>query len=438
MLAEPSGEADARPDRITLVPIEHVVPEESAIADYAAPDVGLSDQFELLPPVAGRLPPSGIDAFSHGMIEGTPSLLSVDEDQPTFLPQAEPFDVSVFAGTTDVIAGESLSCDSCGDVFADGTLGCGCGATSAISNDWTPWQVFHAIRPRLNFSFLDVGKRFRESRTHDRGIGYERVMFAPNVLDTAIGTPHFGIRYQIDSGLQTPDRAEYYWAANPVGPGGDARVNTRDLTFRLALGNEKAMAFTQYTLRSLDPENAGNTTGMGDMVIGAQALMVDGKRTKVASIFRTYLATGPAQRGLGTGHTSLEPGVLLRHCTSPETYWFGELKYWIPIGGIQGHQGDVLSTGIGASSIAAESDVFAFIPTLEMRTLTFLFGQESVGPGTRRIDGDTAVELYPGARFVLGPRRDGGLLEFGFSPGVTIADSGWFDTRIVFDIRLVH
>ncbi|MEM9645680.1 MAG: hypothetical protein AAF989_11875, partial [Planctomycetota bacterium] len=71
-------------------------------------------------------------------------------------------------------------------------------------------------------------------------------------------------------------------------------------------------------------------------------------------------------------------------------------------------------------------------------TLSFLYGSETRNGATRRIDGNTAVELYPGARFVLGPKRDAGLLEFGFSPGVTIADDDWFDTRIVFDLRLVR
>jgi len=308
-----------------------------------------------------------------------------------------------------------------------------------LASHWTPWAAFHQRLPPVNWSALDVGRRFRERRTRDRGIGYERVMFAPSVLDTAIDTPHFGIRYQIDSGLNVADRSEYYWATDPVGPGGDGRVNTQDVKFRLALGNEKAMAMTEYTMRSLDPRSAENTTGFGDMMIGARALLVDGKRTKLSTIFRTHLATGPSERGLGTGHTSLEPGLLGRYCHSPETYLFGELKYWIPIGGTPDHAGDVLITGLGISTIAAESDVFAFLPTLEMRTLSFLFGSETTPGGlNRRVDGVTAVEIYPGARFVLGPKGDTGLWEFGVAAGITVADDDWFDTRVVLDLRFAH
>lgn len=265
-------------------------------------------------------------------------------------------------------------------------------------------------------------------------------MYAPTVLDTAITVPHYGIRYQIDSGLNRPDRAEYFWASDSAGPGHDPNVNVQDVHFRLALGNERVMAITEYTMRSLDPELAGNTTGMGDIVIGAQGLVVDGKRTKVATIFRTHIAKGNTSRGLGTGNTAIEPGILIRHCRSPETYWFGELKYWVPLKGNADTSGEVLTTGLGVSTIAAESDVFAFIPTLEVRLLSFLSGGETIAnPSTiGRVDGKTAVEIYPGARFVLGPESDIGLWELGFAGGVTAGDGNWFDSRFVIDLRLSH
>ncbi|QDT03976.1 hypothetical protein K227x_23620 [Rubripirellula lacrimiformis] len=339
-----------------------------------------------------------------------------------------PFPGSVDAATSTGPCG----CDQ--GLACDGT--CGCQSTSpGVSCQWTPWQNFRGPSLPIDFERFMIGANFRKQRTHDRGIGYERVMFAPNVLDTAIQVPHFGVRLKLDDGLQTPDRAEYYWG-QPAGP--ETGLNAQDLSVRLAVGNEKAMVLTQYTMRSLDPEINDNTTGFGDMVIGAQALLVDGKRTKVATVFRTYLATGPVKRGLGTGHTSLEYGLLGRHCLRPETYAFAELKYWMPLKGTEGIAGDVLSTGWGISTIAAESDVFAFLPTLEIKTLSFLFGgQNATSPTTfQRVDGETAIEVYPGARFVLGPKSDLGLWEFGVATGFTIADEQWFDTRFVFDARL--
>lgn len=256
-------------------------------------------------------------------------------------------------------------------------------------------------------------------------------MFAPMILDTAIGTAHAGLRFQADYGLATPDRAQYYWGKDSAS---ETNVDAQDLVFRMELGNEHAMALTQYTLRTLNPDHAPNTTGFGDMVVGAKVTMLNGRRLKVASIFRTYLATGSSGRGLGTGHTSLEPGVLTRYCLSPRTFLFGELKYWVPIGGTTDVKGDVLTTGLAISTIWHESDVFALMPTMEFRTLSFVSGG-STRPGYTDVDGDTALEIYPGARMVFGPEGDLGLWEFGCAAGFTVGDDQWFDTRMMFDLR---
>ena len=324
-------------------------------------------------------------------------------------------------------------CDACGGTL-DGACACSNPRLGSVSNRWTPYgRLSHAIRS------LSL-KRFRAStgtQSHfDRGIGYERVMYAPQVIDPAVVTPQVGFRYKIDSGLRLPDRAEYYWASPTLGPGVETSVNAQDVELQLYAGNEKLMALTQMTLRSLDPDLAGNTTGMGDMVVGAQAMVLDGKRLKLSSIMRSYLATGPVARGLGRGSASLEYGLLSRYCYSPETYWFGEFKYWTPLSGVSGIMGDVMTAGVGWSTIAMESDVFAVLPTFEMRTLSFLYGgQTGLDGATSRIDGKTAIEFYPGARFVLGPQTDLGLCELGVAAGITAADGDWFDSRWVISLR---
>ena len=316
---------------------------------------------------------------------------------------------------------------------------CGPDSSPPLASHWTPFAGLHSRIGAIDLSRFHIGERFRVQRTRDRGIGYERVMYAPSVLDTAIQVPHVGFRLQLDRGLEVPDRAEYFWGSGSESSA-ETDVNAQDLSVRLAVGNEKLMALTQYTLRSIDPGVKANTTGMGDMVVGAQAMLVEGKQATLATILRTFIATGSSSKGLGTGHTSLEYGLLGRKCLSPETYLFGEAKYWMPIAGTSGVAGDVLSTGWGISTIASESDVFAFLPTLELRTLSFLFGGQTP-PGTlttQRIDGETAVELYPGARFVFDRQSDLGLIEFGFAGGVTFADDEWFDSRLVLDLRFSH
>lgn len=277
----------------------------------------------------------------------------------------------------------------------------------------------------------------------DQGIGHERIMFAPMVVSPAIAANGIGFSFHFDQGLNVPDRAEFFWSSSRSGSSSDPSVDVIDTQVQLVVGSPKLTGITRYTLRSLDPTTAANTTGMGDMMVGVQSLLLDGKRLKVSSLLQTHLATGSTSRGLGVGHTSLEPGILWRYCASPSLYWFGEASYHVPIGGDPQFDGNVLTTGIAVSKIAWENDRFAALPTLEMRTLTFTSGAESIpgaGAGTdpRRVDGTTAVEFFPGIRMVLGPQLDWGLCEIGVSAGTVFADDDWFDSRIRLNVRFVR
>jgi hypothetical protein len=273
----------------------------------------------------------------------------------------------------------------------------------------------------------------------DLGIGHERVMFAPHVVETAVGTSNTSLLMRADRGLSTPDRLEMIWATPSRGPTPESRVDILDTIFRMELGNEKLLVMTDYTLRSLNPDRNDNTTGFGDMTLGVKTTVHDGQSTKVASVFRTYLKTGPSDRGLGTGHVSLEPGFLLRHQWNEHTYFHGEAKYWLPIAGTPGVAGDVLKLGAALSTVWKETDTVALLPTLEFSSYTFLAGSATRPDGIRRrVNGEFAGELYPGLRCVHGPGNEMGLLEYGVATGFVFADEGWFDTRLVFDIRLAR
>ena len=113
----------------------------------------------------------------------------------------------------------------------------------------------------------------------------------------------------------------------------------------------------------------------------------------------------------------------------------GELKYRLPIAGSPSFAGDVLTTGLGLSTVWRDTDQFAIIPTLELQSHTFLFGGQTRSNGLeRRIDGVTAIDIFPGMRFSMG-KSSLGTWEAGLAGGVTCADRDWFDSRIVLDIR---
>ncbi len=383
-------------------------------------------------------PPAGIAPSFRGQFDGVPQVPT------TALWELEPAD-SRCAPTSMVAltAGQFIPAPAVGptSLDADGTL---------LSNGTlAAWQVpspligssLETPAPRIPVEPWSgrIATLLSRRMGCDLGIGHERVMFAPHVVETAVGTANTSVLIRADRGLATPDRLETIWAAPSRGPGPESRVDILDTVFRMDLGNEKAMVMTEYTMRSLNPERNDNTTGFGDMVVGAKGTLFDGQNTKIASVFRTYLKTGPSDRGLGTGHVSLEPGFLLRHQLTQHTYFHGEAKYWLPIAGTPAVAGDVLKLGAALSTVWKETDSWAILPTLEFSSYTFLAGSTTQSNGIRRrVNGEFAGELYPGLRWVRAPGYELGLLEYGLASGFIFADDGWFDSRLVFDIRFAR
>ena len=161
----------------------------------------------------------------------------------------------------------------------------------------------------------------------DIGIGQERVALAGFEIDSSQPFNHVRVRYDAVYGLPFPDRAEWFWAKSGKGPdsAGDV-VNYQDFRVYSEVGSRMLSAIVEYPLRSLDPEINDNTTGFGDMVVGNKAVIVDGRYWQITQVFRTYINTGAHQKGLGTGHISLEPGVLARYKWTDRTYLHGEFK----------------------------------------------------------------------------------------------------------------
>lgn len=304
---------------------------------------------------------------------------------------------------------------------------------------WPPAQAEsltpeHGLHPRWRRVKHWLGRR----AGCDYGLAYERVMVAPIMTETALGVPSAGLRFRYNRGASSPDRLEYLWARSGKGPGPESGVDMFDSVFRTELGNARAVVISEISMRSLDPERAPNTTGFGDMVVGGKTLLFDGKCSKLSSIFLSYLNTGPADRGLGTGHVSLEPGLLGLHQWSEQTFLHGAIQYRIPISGSRGFAGDVLTTSWAVSSVWQDSDAYAWIPVLEIQTHSFLFGAQTLPDGSiRRVDGTTALDILPGSRWALGQSAFG-LCELGLSGGFRCSDSDWFDSRMMMDIRWVR
>jgi hypothetical protein len=240
----------------------------------------------------------------------------------------------------------------------------------------------------------------------DSSVGY---------IDSAVPFSHFRLRFEAGYRERRPTRAEFFYAKGaPLGPGlprPEPSIDYQDLSGYLEIAPTPCFSvFVETPVRFLNPEVNDNTAGYADMLAGFKYAFVSTPDFLATFQFKTYIPTGDADRGLGTHHVSLEPGLLLSKglldCLTLE----GELRYWIPIGGTD-FAGDVLRYGLGVWLGERNPDGFWATPVVEFVGWTCLSGKELVvhSPTSTTVDGaagDTIVNVKLGVRFGYGERAD--------------------------------
>jgi hypothetical protein len=300
-----------------------------------------------------------------------------------------------------------------------------------------PWEEFH-----------EGYHRFRDrpiSPTGEPGLGRERVATAPFEID--ISQPFGNIVLRNDNAyhLTLPDRAEMFWARPGRGPVLPERsVSYQDFRARWELGSEAMSLATDIPVRLLNPEVNGNTGGLSDIQLVQKTRMMDGKRWQITQLLRTVFNSGNVRKGLGTGHISMEPGVLCRYQYSDITYLHSQVKLMFPIAGDPVYSGPLFTWGLGLSHVWYETDTTAYIPTLEFINTWVLDGQVTTfplgipGPGlVSDVDGDGIFNLAPGLRIVTDYGGDLGVVELGLSSIFSVGSDGWYDALLRIEMRFV-
>jgi hypothetical protein len=139
-----------------------------------------------------------------------------------------------------------------------------------------------------------------------------------------------------------PDKAEYLWARingkGPRGPANRGVRNTDVAALRMytegATGMIGVFVETNYVRFEPDPPFT-SASGFGDLVVGTKTQLLDCELVEFAFQFKTFIPTGSFTKGLGTGHTSLEPSLLLALKLTPRLFFQGQFAYNFPIGGTQ-------------------------------------------------------------------------------------------------------
>lgn len=240
----------------------------------------------------------------------------------------------------------------------------------------------------------------------DSGAGY---------IDTAVIGNNARFRFDAAYDSNKPNRGEFIWAWTPPSANGpqaaESRVDYQRLSAYVEWApSEDFSVFVDAPTVMSNPTINDNTAGFGDLEAGFKFALCRSNSTLLTAQFKTYLPTGDEKSGMGTGHVSLEPGLLFLHQQGWVT-WEGELRHWIPVDGTREDQGNVTRYGLGASANLAPLGMPRVRPVVEVVGWTFLSGRtryiSAEGIDTRDDSrGDTVVNLKIGSRFKLNECTD--------------------------------
>ncbi len=248
---------------------------------------------------------------------------------------------------------------------------------------------------------------------------------AGGYIENAIPRSQFRVRYDLVGGVNHPDRAQYFWPQ--FGPNTVGALSYQEIHNYFEYAPKANLSvFFDAPVRFLHLPNVGpgtppdNYGGFSDLQLGLKYAFVARPDLFRTFQFKTYVPTGDARAGLGTGHASFEPGLLLFRRISERGYVMAQFSDWIPIGSLnyQPNQpsgafvgpptfsGNVLTYGIGGFYNVVQRDHFRFAPVAETIGWTCLSGRTGVGPEsantTESAAGDTIVNIKVGARLGIG------------------------------------
>jgi hypothetical protein len=286
------------------------------------------------------------------------------------------------------------------------------------------------------------GRRDPVNAVLDYGIGHERVQVAPFGLDVSQPFTNIKIRTDFGYGEQDPDRDEFFWAKTralggkgPLLPEQSVNYQDVDVYMEQALNPSFSVA-TTIPLRFINPVVNGDTAGLGDMNVATKLVLLNGRKWQITQLFRTYIPTGAFTRGLGTGHISLQPGLLGRYQWTPETYLHANLEWWIPLGGDPSYDGTIVNWAFGISHVWYDSDAFAVLPTFEILGSSAMSGLQTTPAGlSQSVDTLTVVNLMPGLRLVQDTCGDCGLFEAGIAFGYAVTNNCWYRSLLRLELR---
>ncbi len=242
-------------------------------------------------------------------------------------------------------------------------------------------------------------------------------------VDSARPQNRTRVRWDYGPGMIFPDRAEYFWAR--VGSRGPATVPTPDLDYHelsqyIETAHGGFSAFFVMPYRSLYMRDAGHAAGFGDIQIGTKSLLHDTPLVQVTLQMTTTIPSANSRKGLGTGHVSLEPALLVGLALTERDFLQAQAAEWIPLGGDSDYQGALLRWGVAWNRTVWQRDRDnTMTANLDLVGWSFQDGAYTDPVlGQQRANDESYVYLGPGSRMLLC-----GRFEFGAGAIFALTDN---------------
>lgn len=249
-------------------------------------------------------------------------------------------------------------------------------------------------------------------------------------------------RWDYAEDLTRPDRAEYFWArADGAGAGPTllTGATTRgidydELRHYAEVAHGPVGISVEYSYRAIDQQTR-HQAGFGDVTLGTKTLLFDTELVQFAFQFLTHVPAGAPNKGLGTGHVSLEPGIVMGVNVSPNSYLQAEVSEWIPLGGDADYAGALLRYNAAYNVVLMRPHpCVPVVGVVEVNGFRFQDGQytDIVGGAlvTLPAGGEHYVNLSGGLRTFFCDKAD-----FGVAYSTPISDDGWTDAIIRSELR---
>jgi len=216
-----------------------------------------------------------------------------------------------------------------------------------------------------------------------------------------------------------PDKAEYLFAHSKgpmLIPGATGTsVSYKELMLYQEVALDRFSASIEMPYLQVSPDSYPGASGMGDLTIGTKSMLLDCELMQFTFGFKTIVPTGNFLKGLGTGHVSLEPALMMALKLAPETYLQSELAYRFPLGGDGDFEGPVLHYHLALNQTLWHcGQNIKVIGTLELNGYEILGGAytdpESGTPVTLSAKSiGSIVNMGPGVRVVFCDKIDFGV-----------------------------